>query len=42
LRRLDATTTYLEFAWHVVPPIANLRGVVLPSVRKGQITGVIG
>ena len=40
-RRLDATTTYLEFDWNAVPPVANLRGVVLPGVRKGQTTGVI-
>ena len=35
-RRLDAHTTSLDFSWDAVPPLVDLRRIVLPAARVGQ------
>jgi hypothetical protein len=34
-RRLDARTTYLDFAWEAVGPMVDLKRIVLPASRRG-------
>ena len=34
----SAGYTYLEFDWSAVPPLVDLRGVVLPVARRGHPT----
>jgi hypothetical protein len=31
---------YLEFSWDAVPPIVDLRRVVLPAARVGRLEGL--
>ena len=35
-RRVDAQTTWLDFSWDAVPPLVDLRRLVLPAARVGQ------
>jgi hypothetical protein len=35
-RQLDAQTTWLDFSWTAVPPLVDLRRIVLPAARVGQ------
>ena len=35
-RELDPHTTWLEFSWSAVPPLVDLRRIVLPAARVGQ------
>jgi hypothetical protein len=35
-RRIDAQTTWLDFSWDAVPPLVDLRRIVLPAARVGQ------
>jgi len=35
-RRLDEQTVSLDFAWEAVPPLVDLRRLVLPAARVGQ------
>jgi hypothetical protein len=37
-RRIDAQTTWLDFSWDAVPPLVDLRRLVLPAARVGQAT----
>jgi hypothetical protein len=37
-RRIDAQTTWLDFSWDAVPPLVDLRRLVLPAARVGQPT----
>jgi hypothetical protein len=37
-RRVDAQTTWLDFSWDAVPPLVDLRRLVLPAARIGQAT----
>jgi len=37
-RRVDAQTTWLDFSWDAVPPLVDLRRLVLPAARVGQAT----
>lgn len=34
-RRYSERSWYLDFSWEAVPPLAHLRGVVLPVARRG-------
>ena len=35
-RRLDEQTTWLDFSWEAVPPLVDLRRIVLPAARVGK------
>jgi hypothetical protein len=35
-RRLDDRTAWLDFSWDAVPPLVDLRRIVLPAARVGQ------
>jgi hypothetical protein len=35
-RPLDERTTWLDFSWEAVPPLVDLRRLVLPAARVGQ------
>jgi hypothetical protein len=35
-RRIDAQTAWLDFSWDAVPPLVDLRRLVLPAARAGQ------
>jgi hypothetical protein len=35
-RQLDERTTWLDFSWDAVPPLVDLRRLVLPAARGGQ------
>jgi hypothetical protein len=35
-RRIDTQTTWLDFSWEAVPPLVDLRRIVLPAARVGQ------
>jgi hypothetical protein len=35
-RRIDEQTTCLDFSWDAVPPLVDLRRLVLPAARVGQ------
>lgn len=35
-RRVDAKTSWLDFSWDAVPPLVDLRRLVLPAARVGQ------
>jgi hypothetical protein len=35
-RRIDERTIYLEFDWRAIPPMVDLKGVVLPAARGQQ------
>ena len=35
-RALDEQTTWLDFSWDAVPPLVDLRRLVLPAARVGQ------
>jgi hypothetical protein len=37
-RRVDEQTTWLDFSWDAVPPLVDLRRLVLPAARVGQPT----
>ena len=38
-RVLDASTTYLDFDWNAVPPVVDLRRVVLQAARVDRLEG---
>jgi hypothetical protein len=40
MREVKPGIHYLEFSWHAVPPIVDLRRVVLPTARVGRLEGV--
>ena len=35
-RQLDDRTTYLQFDWSIVAPMVDLKGIVLPTARRGM------
>jgi hypothetical protein len=37
-RRIDGQTTWLDFSWDAVPPLVDLRRLVLPAARVGLPT----
>jgi hypothetical protein len=37
-RRIDAHTVWLDFSWDAVPPLVDLRRLVLPAARVGRDT----